>query len=109
MTDTPTREVLWNISSHWIVYPCFLLALGLAVWFFVCRSNFTDNYPKKKDHSRFLHYGLNVMPTALLLPCFCVCSHWIVLCVLLPSNPGNTSQHLFSECIPFHRHCIFCF
>lgn len=38
MTDTPTREVLWNISSHWIVYPCFLLALGLAVWFFVRRA-----------------------------------------------------------------------
>lgn len=38
MGETPYREVLWNISQHWIVYPCFLLALALAVYFFVRRA-----------------------------------------------------------------------
>lgn len=37
MAEVPTREVLWNISEHWIIYPCFLLALACAVYFFVRR------------------------------------------------------------------------
>lgn len=38
MVDTtPTREVLWNIEYEWIMYPCFLLALALCVWFFYRR------------------------------------------------------------------------
>lgn len=65
-------------------------------------------HSEKKDHSRFLRYGLNVMPTVLLLPGFCVCFRWTVLCVPLPSNRDNTSQRRFSEYIAFRRHCIFC-
>lgn len=30
----PSREVLWNIEGSWIMYPCFLLALAAAVYFF---------------------------------------------------------------------------
>ena len=26
MGETPTREVLWNITNHWIMYPLFILA-----------------------------------------------------------------------------------
>lgn len=37
MGEVPTREVLWNVSVHWIIYPLFLLALGCAVFFFVRR------------------------------------------------------------------------
>lgn len=37
MGEVPTREVLWNVSTHWIIYPLFLLALGCAVFFFVRR------------------------------------------------------------------------
>lgn len=31
---TPAREALWNIEGSWIVYPCFLMALAAAAWFF---------------------------------------------------------------------------
>lgn len=60
MTDTPAREVLWNISSHWIVYPCFLLALGLAVWFFVRRARLWKiGRPEiRNDHPRERFAGL---------------------------------------------------
>lgn len=37
MGEVPAREVLWNVPVHWVVYPCFLLALGCAVVFFVRR------------------------------------------------------------------------
>ena len=37
MGDTPTREVLWNISNHSLMYPLFILALAAAVFFFVRR------------------------------------------------------------------------
>lgn len=33
----PSREVMWNIEGSWIMYPCFLLALGIAAWFFYRR------------------------------------------------------------------------
>lgn len=32
---TPQRELLWNIDLSWIMYPCFLVALAVAVYFFV--------------------------------------------------------------------------
>lgn len=37
MEEVPTREVLWNVSAHWVIYPLFLLALACAVYFFVRR------------------------------------------------------------------------
>ena len=37
MEEVPTREVLWNVSVHWVIYPLFLLALACAVYFFVRR------------------------------------------------------------------------
>ena len=37
MGEVPAREVLWNVPVHWVIYPCFLLALACAVFFFVRR------------------------------------------------------------------------
>jgi Fe-S oxidoreductase/nitrate reductase gamma subunit len=34
---TPSRPVLWNIDSHWLMYPLFLIALGICIYFFVKR------------------------------------------------------------------------
>lgn len=31
---TPSREALWNIEGSWLVYPCFLLVLVVAAYFF---------------------------------------------------------------------------
>ena len=31
---TPSREALWNIEGSWLVYPCFLLVLAVAAYFF---------------------------------------------------------------------------
>lgn len=31
---TPSREALWNIEGSWIMYPSFLLVLGIAAYFF---------------------------------------------------------------------------
>lgn len=31
---TPAREALWNIEGSWIMYPCFLLVLAAAAYFF---------------------------------------------------------------------------
>ncbi len=36
-TAVPTREVLWNIQGSWIMYPCFLVALAVAAYFFYRR------------------------------------------------------------------------
>lgn len=33
----PSREVLWNIEGSWLMYPCLLLALAVAAWFFYRR------------------------------------------------------------------------
>ena len=35
---TPSREALWNIEGSWLVYPCFLLVLAVAAYFFCGRS-----------------------------------------------------------------------
>lgn len=32
-TPVPTREILWNIQDHWIMYPCLFLALAVFVYF----------------------------------------------------------------------------
>ncbi|NOT60622.1 MAG: (Fe-S)-binding protein, partial [Acidobacteria bacterium] len=34
LTDpiTPTREVLWNISHSWVIYPMFAVSLAVAAW-----------------------------------------------------------------------------
>lgn len=37
MGEVPAREVLWNITGHWLIYPCFIAALAVAVVFFVRR------------------------------------------------------------------------
>lgn len=37
MGEVPAREVLWNITGHWLIYPCFIAALAVAVFFFVRR------------------------------------------------------------------------
>ena len=37
MGEVPAREVLWNITGHWLIYPCFVAALAVAVVFFVRR------------------------------------------------------------------------
>ena len=37
MGEVPAREVLWNITGHWLIYPCFIVALAVAVVFFVRR------------------------------------------------------------------------
>ncbi len=29
---TPTREVLWNISHSWVIYPMFAVSLAVAAW-----------------------------------------------------------------------------
>ena len=34
---TPAREALWNIEGSWIMYPCFLVVLAVAAYFFVRR------------------------------------------------------------------------
>lgn len=54
MAEVPTREVLWNISEHWIIYPCFLLALACAVYFFVRRARLWKiGLPENRsDHPR---------------------------------------------------------
>lgn len=31
---TPSREALWNIEGSWIMYPCFLVVLAVAGYFF---------------------------------------------------------------------------
>ena len=31
---TPSREALWTIEGSWLVYPCFLLVLAVAAYFF---------------------------------------------------------------------------
>ena len=28
MGEVPAREVLWNITGHWLIYPCFIAALA---------------------------------------------------------------------------------
>ena len=30
MGEVPAREVLWNITGHWLIYPCFIAALAVA-------------------------------------------------------------------------------
>ena len=30
MGEVPAREVLWNITGHWLIYPCFIVALAVA-------------------------------------------------------------------------------
>lgn len=32
--EEATRELMWNIENSWIMYPCFLLALAIALYFF---------------------------------------------------------------------------
>src|SRR5258705_325963 len=29
---TPTREVFWNISQGWVIYPLFAISIGIAVY-----------------------------------------------------------------------------
>ena len=31
--ETASREVLWNVSSQWVLYPCLAIAVGLCAFF----------------------------------------------------------------------------
>ena len=64
---TPQRELLWNIDLSWIMYPCFLVALAVAVYFFVRKyrlwkigapENRTDN-PCERLKASFFKAILN--------------------------------------------------
>ena len=34
MGEVPARQVRPNITGHWLIYPCFVAALAVAVVFF---------------------------------------------------------------------------
>lgn len=53
METVPTREIMWNIDQSWIMYPCFLVALALCIWFFYRRYRlWTIGRPEERFSDR---------------------------------------------------------